>query len=223
MDVLHGERRQDDYDWLRQKDDPEVLAHLRGENTYTDLVMKPTETFQAALYAEMLARIKEDDTTVPFQRGRHFYYSRTEKGRQYPIYCRREGSLAAPEAVTLDLNALAEGHAFLSVGAHTVSDDGRLLAYSVDVTGSREYTLHVKDLRTGRVHITSQNHGFAVDAKSMEDSEFEITHMNLNDNTVEGMIHKELPVFSVQDQPEAHPGPWDNEYIFREFAAMARK
>ena len=99
----------------------------------------------------MLARIKEDDTTVPFQRGRHFYYSRTEKGRQYPIYCRREGSLAAPEAVTLDLNALAEGHAFLSVGAHTVSDDGRLLAYSVDVTGSREYTLHVKDLATGEL------------------------------------------------------------------------
>ena len=151
MDVLHGARRQDDYDWLRQKDDPEVLAHLRAENAYTDLVMKPTEAFQAALYAEMLARIKEDDTTVPFQRGRHFYYSRTEKGRQYPIYCRREGSLAAPEAVTLDLNALAEGHAFLSVGAHTVSDDGRLLAYSVDVTGSREYTLHVKDLATGEL------------------------------------------------------------------------
>jgi len=151
VDVLHGERRQDDYDWLRQKDDPEVLAHLRAENTYTDLVMKPTETFQAALYAEMLARIKEDDTTVPFQRGRHFYYSRTEKGRQYPIYCRREGSLEAPEVVTLDLNALAEGHAFLSVGAHTVSDDGRLLAYSVDVTGSREYTLHVKDLATGEL------------------------------------------------------------------------
>ena len=99
----------------------------------------------------MLARIKEDDTTVPFQRGRHFYYSRTEKGRQYPIYCRREGSLEAPEVVTLDLNALAEGHAFLSVGAHTVSDDGRLLAYSVDVTGSREYTLHVKDLATGEL------------------------------------------------------------------------
>src|SRR5947208_2668195 len=151
VDVLHGERRQDDYDWLRQKDDPEVLAHLRAENAYTDLVMKPTEAFQAALYAEMLARIKEDDTTVPFQRGRHFYYSRTEKGRQYPIYCRREGSLEAPEVVTLDLNALAEGHAFLSVGAHTVSDDGRLLAYSVDVTGSREYTLHVKDLATGKL------------------------------------------------------------------------
>ncbi len=87
--------------------------------------------------------------------------------------------------------------------------------------GHRGGNQPVKDLRTGRVHITSQNHGFAVDAKSVEASEFEMTHINLNDSTVEGMIHKELPVFSVQYHPEARPGPWDNEYIFREFAAMA--
>ena len=87
--------------------------------------------------------------------------------------------------------------------------------------GHRGGNQPVKDLRTGRVHITSQNHGFAVDAKSMEASEFDVTHVNLNDDTVEGMIHKELPVFSVQYHPEARPGPWDNEYIFREFAAMA--
>ena len=89
--------------------------------------------------------------------------------------------------------------------------------------GHRGGNQPVKDLRTGRVHITSQNHGFAVDPTSMERSEFEITHINLNDNTVEGMVHKGLPVFSVQYHPEAHPGPWDNEYIFREFAAMARR
>jgi len=88
--------------------------------------------------------------------------------------------------------------------------------------GHRGGNQPVKDLRTNRVHITSQNHGFAVDAKSMEASEFEVTHLNLNDGTVEGMIHKELPIFSVQYHPEAHPGPWDNAYIFREFAAMAK-
>ena len=149
VDTVHGDLRQDDYAWLRQKDDPEVLAYLRAENDYTEAVMKPTEAFQAALYAEMLARIKEDDQTVPYRRGAHFYYSRTEKGKQYPIYCRKAGSVEAPEEVTLDLNRLAEGHPFLSLGASAVSDDGNLLAYSTDVTGFREYTLYVKDLRTG--------------------------------------------------------------------------
>jgi oligopeptidase B len=149
VDVLHGERLQDDYFWLRQRDDPEVLAYLRAENAYTDLVMQPTEAFQQALYAEMLARIKEDDTTVPFRRDRHLYYTRTEKGRQYPIYCRKLERLEAPEQVTLDLNALAEGHAFCALGATAVSDDGRLLAYTVDFTGARDYTLHVRDLETG--------------------------------------------------------------------------
>ena len=149
VDTVHGDLRQDDFAWLRQKDDPEVLAYLRAENDYTEAVMKPTEAFQAALYAEMLARIKEDDQTVPYRRGAHFYYSRTEKGKQYPIYCRKAGSVEAPEEVTLDLNRLAEGHPFLSLGASAVSDDGNLLAYSTDVTGFREYTLYVKDLRTG--------------------------------------------------------------------------
>src|SRR5437879_13384640 len=88
-------------------------------------MMTPTAPFQAALYAEMLGRIKEHDTTVPYRRGNHFYYSRTEKGKQYPILCRKHGSLEAPEEITLDLNRLAEGHAFLALGAYAVSDDGR--------------------------------------------------------------------------------------------------
>src|SRR5919204_3117448 len=149
FDSLHGEPRQDDYSWLRNKNDPEVLAYLRAENAYTDTVMKSTEAFQAALYDEMLARIKEDDQTVPYRRGEYFYYSRTETGKQYPIFCRKAGSLDAPEQVTLDLNVLAEGHPYLALGIATVSDDGHRLAYSVDVTGFREYTLYIKDLRTG--------------------------------------------------------------------------
>jgi oligopeptidase B len=149
IDVVHGERRQDDYSWLRQKDHPEVTAYLEAENAYTDAVMKPTEAFQEALYRELLGRIKEDDSSVPYRLGAHFYYSRTEKGKQYSILCRKTGSLEAPEEVVLDLNVLAEGHPFLSLGAYTVSDDGHRLAYSLDVTGFREYTLYVKDLRTG--------------------------------------------------------------------------
>ncbi len=151
VDVLHGEQREDDYFWLRRKDDPEVVAHLRAENAYTDAVMKPTEAFRDALYREMLARIKEDDQTVPYRRGDHFYYSRTEKGRQYAIHCRKRGSLDAPEEITLDLNRLAEGHPFLSLGAYAVSDDGHRLAYTLDFTGFREYTLYVKDLTSGEL------------------------------------------------------------------------
>ena len=149
--VLHGERIEDEYAWLRDKDSPEVIAYLEAENAYTDAVMKGTEAFQDALYKEMLARIKEDDSTVPYRRGRHVYYSRTETGKQYPIYCRRRDEPGAPEEITLDLNRMAEGHAFLSLGVYTVSDDGRLLAYSVDFTGFRDYTLHVKDLESGAV------------------------------------------------------------------------
>ena len=148
-EVVHGDVRQDDYFWLRGKDDPEVTAYLAAENAYTDLVVKPTEALQERLYAEMLARIKEDDQSVPYRRRGYFYYSRTERGKQYPILCRKPGGLEAPEQVMLDLNRLAEGHPFLALGAATVSDDGRLLAYTTDLTGFREHTLQVKDLETG--------------------------------------------------------------------------
>ena len=148
-DVVHGDVRQDDYHWMREKDDAEVTAYLTAENAYTDAVMKPTVPFQESLYAEMLARIKEDDQSVPYRLRGYYYYSRTEKGKQYPIYCRKAGRLEAPEQVMLDLNQLAEGHPFLALGAASVSDDGRLLAYTTDLTGFRDYTLHVKDLETG--------------------------------------------------------------------------
>ena len=147
---LHGDRLQDEYAWLRDKDSAEVTAYLEAENAYADAVMKPTVEFQEALYKEMLARIKEDDQSVPYVFGGWLYYSRTETGKQYPIHCRKRAAEAAEE-VTLDLNALAEGHAFLALGAYAVSDDGRWLAYSVDYTGFREYTLCVKDLVSGEL------------------------------------------------------------------------
>jgi oligopeptidase B len=149
VDVVHGEKRQDDYFWLRRKEDPQVRAHLEAENAYTDAVMKPTEALQEALYSEMLGRIKETDLSVPYRKGGFFYYSRTEKGKQYSISCRRKGTLDAPEEVMLDANELARGEKFFALGDVEVSDDGNLLAYSTDVTGFREYTLFVKDLRTG--------------------------------------------------------------------------
>ncbi len=152
VDVVHGDTRVDEYAWLREKTDPAVVAYLNAENAYSDAVMKRTEAFQESLYSEMLARIKEDDSSVPARRGRHLYYSRTEKGKQYPIYCRKLETVDAPEEVTLDLNVLAEGKPFISLGAYQVSDDGERLAYTLDYTGFREYTLHVKHLRSGDLY-----------------------------------------------------------------------
>ena len=140
----------DNYFWLRDKPNPEVRAYLEAENAYTDAVMKPTEAFQKKLYDEMLGRIKETDVEVPYKEGDYFYYVRTEAGKQYPIRCRRKGSMEAPEEVLLDVNELAKGQAFMSVAAFAVSPDGNLLAYSYDNTGFRQFTLAVKDLRTGQ-------------------------------------------------------------------------
>ncbi len=148
--TVHGDKRIDDYFWMRNKGTPEVEQHLRAETAYTDAMTAAQEPLRQALYAEMLSRIQETDQNVPFLRDGFYYYSRTEKGKQYPILCRRAGSPDAPEQVILDQNALAAGKKFLGLGGWTPSDDGALLAYSTDETGFRQYDLHVKDLRTGQ-------------------------------------------------------------------------
>ena len=148
---IHGKKLVDDYFWLRNKPDPRVREYLEAENAYADAAMAPTKPLQEKLYNEMLARIKETDVNVPYKLGDHFYYSRTEKGKQYPIFCRKKGSTEAAEEVTLDVNELAKGQVFMSIGAYQVSDDGNLLAYTTDNTGFRQYTLAVKDLRTGKL------------------------------------------------------------------------
>jgi oligopeptidase B len=147
---VNGHKMVDNYFWLRDKPNPEVRAYLEAENVYTDAVMKPTLPFQEKLYGEMLSRVKENDVEVPYREGEYFYYVRTEAGKQYPIRCRRKGSMDAPEEVILDQNELAKGQAFMSIAAFAVSPDGNLLAYSYDNTGFRQYTLAVKDLRTGQ-------------------------------------------------------------------------
>ena len=149
---IHGETLLDNYFWLRDKKNPDVTAHLDAENAYTAAVMKPTEALQEKLYKEMLGRIKQTDLGVPTLDNGYWYYSRTEEGQQYPIYCRKKGTLDAAEEVMLDANVLAKGEKFLNVGGLEVSDDGHLLAFVSDVTGFRDYHLSVKDLRTGKVH-----------------------------------------------------------------------
>ena len=147
---IHGEKLVDEYFWLREKNNPAVLAHLKAEDAYTEQIMKPTAALQEKLYKEMLSHIKQTDTNVPYRWGTHFYYTRTEEGKQYPIFCRKR-NLEAAEEIVLDVNELAKGQKFMSVGLFVPSDDGHLLAYSTDNTGYRQYTLQVKDLRTGQL------------------------------------------------------------------------
>ena len=146
---IHGDRRVDDYFWLCDRSDPAVIEYLEAENAYAEAELAPFLPLANRLYQEMLGRIKETDVSVPYRHGEYLYYVRTEEGRQYPVYCRKRAEPEAPELTLLDLNRLAEGHPFLGLGTFAVSDDGRLLAYSTDFTGFREYTLVVKDLETG--------------------------------------------------------------------------
>ena len=149
--TLHGDTRVDDYFWLRDKEAPEVTAYLEAENAYADEQMAPTVALQKMLYDEILERIQETDQSAPYRKGAFEYYHRTEEGKQYRSYCRREPDKAGTEQVLLDMNALAEGRPFLGLGVYEVSPDGRYLAFSLDETGFRNYTLQVKDLRSGEL------------------------------------------------------------------------
>ncbi|MFZ0061365.1 MAG: S9 family peptidase [Pyrinomonadaceae bacterium] len=148
---IHGYKVVDDFFWLREKSNPQVTAYLEAENAYTEAAMKHTAALQEKLYNEMVGHIKETDENVPYRQGDYFYYSRTVKGMQYPIYARKRGSTEAKEEITLDLNEMAKGLKFLGLGAYAVSDDGNYLAYSTDTTGYRQYKLQIKDLRTGQL------------------------------------------------------------------------
>jgi oligopeptidase B len=148
---INGDKLVDNYFWLREKTNPAVIAHLEAENAYADAVMKPTEPLQEKLYNEILSHIKQTDVNVPYRWGDYFYYNRTVEGKEYPIFCRKHGALDAPEQILLDLNELAKGQKFMSIGSFAPSDDGNLLAYSTDNTGYRQYTLQVKNLSTGEL------------------------------------------------------------------------
>lgn len=148
---MFGDTRVDDYAWMQDRNDPAVLAYLEAENAYARAATRHLVGLRRRLYREMLSRIRETDETVPYRYHGWWYYARDVKGRQYPLYCRRKGSMRAPEQVMLDVNRLARGHAYTSVDFWDVSPDGRYLAYGVDHSGYREYTVFVKDLATGRL------------------------------------------------------------------------
>ncbi len=147
----HGHTRIDNYYWLNQRENPEVIAYLEAENAYLKEVMSDTEEFQESLYNEVVGRIKQNDESVPYLDNGYYYYSRFEEGKEYPVLCREKGSLDADEEVMLNVNEMAEGHSYFQVGGATVSPDNRLLAYGVDTVSRRKYTIYVKDLVTGNI------------------------------------------------------------------------
>ncbi len=151
VDTLHGEIRTDNYFWIREKSNPDVIAYLNAENAYTEAKMKHTEALQQKLYDEMLSRIKETDVSVPFRENGYYYWTATEKGKSYPIFMRRKAAARSPDEVVIDANALAVGKKFSQVGGLQVSPSGKRAAYLHDTTALRYYTLYVKELRTGQL------------------------------------------------------------------------
>jgi oligopeptidase B len=141
----------DEYYWLRNREDPEVINYLEEENHYLEAAMAHTRPLQERLFAELKGRLPESDCSVPECRGEYEYFTRMEPGKQYPVYLRRRRAPEAAEEVLLDQNALAEGHGHCASAAFEVSPDGAWLAYMVDYSGSEEYTLYIKNLETGRL------------------------------------------------------------------------
>ena len=158
----HGATRADEYYWLRddKREDPDMLAYLEAENAYADAVMAPLTDLRERIYQELLGRLKQDDTTVPYRYLDYWYYTRHEEEREHPIHARRSGGRGGPEGeeeILLDVNELAEGHGFYQVGSRRISPDQQLLAYTVDTVGRRQYALFVKNLETGEVVETGVN------------------------------------------------------------------
>ncbi len=148
---IHGDRRADEYDWMRDRSDPKVTAYLEAENAYAAAVMKPTEKLQDEIFAEIAGRLKPTDRTLPVEENGYLYFTRYEKGMEYPLYCRRKTSPGAPDEVMLDVNALAAGHPVYKTTAPVVSPGNQVLAFGADTSGDRIYTIRFKDLASARL------------------------------------------------------------------------
>ena len=147
----HGNVRIDNYYWLNERENPEVIDYLNKENAYYNAMTAHTKQFQADLFEEMKSRIKEDDSSVPYLYNGYYYITRYEKGKDYPIYARKKGSLDAKEEIMFDCNEMAKGHAYFQLGGLNVSEDNKWCAFGVDTVSRREYTIQIKNLETGEI------------------------------------------------------------------------
>ena len=168
----HGDVRIDDYFWMKERENPEVLDYLRQENEYNTKMTAHTKKFQRKLFLEMRGRIKEDDQSVPYKLNGYWYLTRYEIGGDYPIYSRKKGSLEAPEEILFNVNEMAKGHEFYSLGGMNVSPDNKLVAFAIDTVGRRNYTIQIKNLETGellpvKIETTTGGSTWANDNKTL--------------------------------------------------------
>ena len=169
---MHGDVRLDEYYWLNDKENPEVIDYLERENDYYDKITAHTKDFQKDLFEEMKSRIKEDDASVPYFYNGYYYITRYETGKDYPIHSRKKGSLDAEEEIMFNVNELAEGHSYYALNGINVSPDNKWAAYGVDTVSRRKYTIHIKNLVTGEVipetiPLTTGGSTWANDSKTL--------------------------------------------------------
>ena len=170
--LLHGLTRSDEYYWLNQSENPEVIAYLQAENSYTDAVMKPTAQLRETLYKEMVGRMQQTDMSVLYFENGYWYYTRYEKWKDYPVYCRKKKSLKGAEQVMLDGNLMAKGTTYFNIGSFAVSPDNSTLAYSVDNVSRRQYRICFRSLKTGReypeeIKMTAGDMAWAKDSRTV--------------------------------------------------------
>ena len=169
---IHNEIRVDDYFWMKDRDDPEVIKYLEEENGYNEQMTAHTKQFQQELFDEMKSRIKEDDASVPYKHNGYWYYVRFETGKDYPIYARKKETLEAPEEILFNVNIMAEGHSYYKLTGVNVSPDNKLVAFGVDNVSRRKYTIQIKNLETGailplKIETTTGSSTWANDNKTL--------------------------------------------------------
>ncbi|GCD78157.1 oligopeptidase B [Thermaurantimonas aggregans] len=212
---IHGDRRIDYYYWLNERENPKVIEYLKAENAYTEAIFSELKPLKDKILQELKSRIKEDDSSVPYESNGYFYYYRYEAGKEYPLYCRKRGNLQAEEEIMLDQNKLAEGKKFHSIGGLAVSFDNQLLAYSEDTIGRRQYVIRFKNLKTGEVlpqsiPNTTGQAVWAADNKTVffnikDDAlrSFKVMRFNLETQAIDEVFHEKDEKFSCYVYPSA--------------------
>lgn len=212
---IHHHKLVDNYAWLQNRDDPEVLNYLEAENAYAMAKLQPTKDMQERIFQEMVERIQEDDASVPERRGEYFYYWRIQKGQQYKVYCRKHGSLDAPEEVLLDENALAKDKTYCRIYVFKPSPDQNFLAYSVDTTGSLVFDLFVMDMRDGKILAgpianSAWTADWASDNETLFYTVFDDSHRPFK------LFRRNILTPSVEDQPSVENTRQSDVLVYHE-------